>query len=87
MFGACGGLCGPVLGLCGKGFGLRREGLGCSFGVEMWDRLGLWSGVVGFLRSEGCVRARGLCLGVWGGVWGLWGFVRAPGKQQGKCCR
>ena len=61
MFGACGGLCGPVLGLCGKGFGLRREGLGCSFGVEMWDRLGLWSGVVGFcgrrvvLGYGGCV--------------------------------
>ena len=28
MFGACGGLRGPVLGLCGKGFGLGSEGLG-----------------------------------------------------------
>ena len=28
MFGACGGLCGPVLGLGGEGFGLRRGDLG-----------------------------------------------------------
>ena len=56
MFGACAGLCGPVLGLYGEGFGLGREGLG---GVVWGLRVGQvgfveWGG--GFLRSEGCVR-------------------------------
>ena len=36
MFGACGGLCGPVLGLGGEGFGFGRggfEGVVLGFGV------------------------------------------------------
>ena len=74
MFGACAGLCGPVLGLCGEGFGLGREGLG---GVVWGLRVGQvgfveWGG--GFLRSEGCVRTWGV---MFTGLRGCLGLVRA----------
>ena len=57
MFGACGGLCGPVLGLGGKGFGLRRGGFRkvvVGFGVGQ-VRFAEWC--FGCFGSGDCVRA------------------------------
>ena len=71
MFGACEGLCGPVLGLGLKGFGFGRRGFGyVIFGFKV-GQVGFAGWCVGFLGSEGCfgscgVKVRGLggCLGL-----------------------